>query len=93
MSRSTNIRGAGVTLHRTGHGAKPAGDASAVASPGTTDLGGVDAEEVDPDELRDFMAADWVEVKADPGFRERLRSNLWEMLRTSLPDPPENDDD
>lgn len=32
------------------------------------------------DELREFLEADYVEVDADPLFRERLRRKLWAAL-------------
>ena len=93
MSRSSNSRGAGVSLRRASLGAN-AGDAargaSGESSPSVPELPGFDPDDIDPDELRDFMAADWVEVKADPGFRERLREKLWKQIRSSL---PESDDD
>jgi hypothetical protein len=38
-------------------------------------------EAIDPAELREFLSADFVEEKADPAFRERLRSLLWEMVK------------
>lgn len=39
-----------------------------------------DESEVDPEELRDFLAADLLEVKADPVFRERLKQKLWQLV-------------
>ena len=33
------------------------------------------------DELREFLEADLVEVRADPEFKERLRRRLWELVR------------
>lgn len=41
-----------------------------------------DGAEVDPEELRDFLAADLLEVEADPVFRERLRHKLWKLVRS-----------
>ena len=35
-----------------------------------------------PDELREFLAADLVEVEADPEFRESLRQKLWRFVRS-----------
>lgn len=40
-----------------------------------------DAMEFDPDELREFLAADLMEVPIDPAFKRRLRSKLWNMVR------------
>ncbi len=33
------------------------------------------------DELREFLEADLVDVRADPLFKERLRRRLWEMVQ------------
>ncbi len=33
------------------------------------------------DELREFLEADLVDVRADPAFKERLRRRLWEMVQ------------
>jgi hypothetical protein len=33
------------------------------------------------DELREFLEADAGGVRADPGFKERLRRRLWEIVR------------
>ncbi len=33
------------------------------------------------DELREFLEADLVDVRADPAFKERLRRRLWEMVK------------
>jgi hypothetical protein len=32
------------------------------------------------DELREFLEADLVDVRADPEFKERLRRQLWDLL-------------
>ena len=34
------------------------------------------------DALREFLEADLVEVHADPGFKERLRRSLWDLVQT-----------
>ena len=31
-------------------------------------------------ELHDFLAADYLETRADPAFRERLRKDLWRLV-------------
>jgi hypothetical protein len=41
---------------------------------------GRDGNQVTAEELRDFLAADLVEVKADPNFKEGLRSKLWAFV-------------
>jgi hypothetical protein len=33
------------------------------------------------DELREFLEADADGVRANPGFKERLRRRLWEIVR------------
>lgn len=33
------------------------------------------------DELREFLEADYVEVQADPAFKERLRRKLWDLVQ------------
>jgi hypothetical protein len=33
------------------------------------------------DELREFLEADLVDVRADPEFKERLRRRLWDLVR------------
>lgn len=33
------------------------------------------------EELREFLEGDLLEGQADPEFKERLRQQLWEMLR------------
>ncbi len=33
------------------------------------------------EELRDFLEADLVDVRADPEFKERLRRQLWKMVQ------------
>ena len=37
--------------------------------------------EYSPEELSEFLAADLVEVHADPSFKERLRIRLWDILK------------
>lgn len=39
------------------------------------------AMEFDPDELREFLAADLTDVAIDPAFKHRLRSRLWNIVR------------
>ena len=47
--------------------------------------------EVTAEELRDFLAADFLEVPENPEFKERLRAKLWELVqeyaRTADPEP------
>jgi hypothetical protein len=37
--------------------------------------------DVTADELRDFLAADVLEVPVNEVFRERLRNDLWELVQ------------
>lgn len=39
------------------------------------------ASEVTAEELREFLAADGLDVPFDPGFKERLREQLWTLVR------------
>ena len=34
------------------------------------------------DELREFLEADHLDVRADPVFKERLRDKLWDLLQS-----------
>lgn len=47
-------------------------------------------EDFTADELADFLAADDLDVRADPVFRERLRRKLWHMIRSRFGDDPED---
>jgi hypothetical protein len=35
----------------------------------------------DPDELREFLSADMMDVPVRPGFKEQLRRKLWLMVK------------
>ena len=52
---------------------------------GVTEPDGQDLAEnpmdFDPDELREFLAADMMEVPVAPGFKEQLRRKLWLMVK------------
>jgi hypothetical protein len=39
------------------------------------------AMEITAEELREFLDADRVVVRADPAFKERLRRKLWSIVR------------
>ena len=39
-------------------------------------------------ELQEFLEGDVLDVPADPEFKERLRQQLWEMLRLRVRKPP-----
>ena len=41
----------------------------------------LDGDDVSADELREFLAADMLDVPVDPEFKESLRARLWEMVR------------
>lgn len=42
---------------------------------------GAELADFDPAEFAEFLEADDATLPADPGFRERLRSQLWSMVR------------
>lgn len=39
------------------------------------------------EELREFLEADLVDVPVDPQFRENLREQLWELVKSRMPRP------
>ena len=39
------------------------------------------SSDFDPDELREFLAADMMQLHADPDFKERLRRKLWLVVK------------
>jgi hypothetical protein len=49
--------------------------------------------EVTADELREFLEADTLGVRADPAFKERLRRELWEIVRSRGRTRPSGNDD
>ena len=49
--------------------------------------------EVTADELREFLEADTLGVRADPAFKERLRRELWEIVRSRRRTNPSGSDD
>jgi len=42
---------------------------------------GEDMTKIDEQELQEFLAADTMDVGADPVFKERLRRKLWTIVR------------
>lgn len=69
------------------HGGKGtvAGEQRAGTEPSTVereiDVVAPAGDEISSEELREFLEADRLGVRADPAFRERLREALWELLR------------
>lgn len=51
------------------------------------------AMEFTPEELREFLEGDRLDVRADPEFKERLRRTLWEMVRARQRRRSCNEDD
>ena len=49
--------------------------------------------EVTADELREFLEADGLDVRADPTFKERLRRQLWEIVRSRVGTESSGSDD
>ena len=43
------------------------------------------------DELREFLEADIMDVKADPAFKERLRKKLWDLVQAQSGRPREGE--
>lgn len=94
MSRPSSWRNRTEPMRRVASDRADAGGESEHAAPGATppELPGLDLDDIDPEELREFMAADRVEVKADPAFRERLRARLWKMLSEGIDETRGEDD-
>ena len=44
-----------------------------------------------PEELVEFLEADFMDVDADPSFKERLRRRLWDLLQSRERRDPEAD--
>ena len=79
-------------LARHGGGAGPTRPVASESTPAPID--GVD---VDPDELREFLEADTLGAQADPIFKDRLRQQLWRIVRAGRSDraptaPPKDED-
>lgn len=53
----------------------------------------VEDPDVDPDELREFLAGDLLPGEADPVFKERLRQRLWRMVRARYRDRLADEDE
>jgi len=91
MSRDTGRGGGANVFHRTA--AVDPGGKRGARSPGQAQGSGelsslhVDIDGVDAEEFAEFMEGDWLDVKADPTFRERLRARLWQMLRDRHSEP------
>ncbi len=45
------------------------------------------------DELREFLEADVLDVKADPEFKEQLRRKLWSLLQERYGDGKKDSDE
>jgi hypothetical protein len=67
-------------------GAAPAGAGDRWTLPGADD-----EADIDPAELREFLAADLLDVQADPVFKERLRQKLWRLVRVRYGDGADED--
>ena len=90
MKRGANWGDSSSPLRRT---AGASGDRRAASrAPGNARSGDLveppDIDDIDPDELREFMSGELTGAEADPGFRERLRGRLWEILRMRAPGEP-----
>ncbi len=88
MSKNTSRGGIGNAFRRSAVAdatASKAGTRAPSTAEGVPALPGldVDIDGADAEEFEEFMSADWLDVKADPTFREKLRERLWKMLRDS----------
>jgi hypothetical protein len=83
-------------LHRGGSGVKRLGfrrhrEAGSTRESDAERKRGIMGEPVtdtELEELRDFLAADLLDVPVDPAFKEELRRRLWEMVRGRAWRPP-----
>jgi hypothetical protein len=82
VARQSTARSDAKPTSRTGHSEPTA----------ASELVDFDPTEVDPEELRDFMSADLIDIHADPTFKERLRSRLWKIVRMQS-DPESSGED
>jgi hypothetical protein len=87
------VRGARKLLpRRKRNGARPSDAAGRAlagtepAGPGGSRAGSADPE-FDPVEFAEFLEADPGPLPIDPGFRERLREQLWEIVREAAGNP------
>lgn len=75
--RSPRVRGFGQTKAKSesgmGSGVREAGVIGEIAA------------EFSTEELLEFLEADQLPVEADPEFRERLRSELWNLVQSLVP--------
>ncbi len=61
-------------------------------SPGGETLDGVLDSEFTQAELREFLAADYLDTHADPAFRESLRKKLWDLVSNRYGRDPSSSD-
>ena len=85
-ARSARAPAAGPVSSRRDAGSGPADAGDAWTLPGAPDEG-----DIDPAELREFLAADLLDVQADPVFKERLRQKLWRLVRVRYGDGRDED--
>lgn len=57
-------------------------DGAALHGDSTSDARGAGDADFDPAEFAEFLEADDAPIAADPAFRERLRQELWGMVRS-----------
>jgi hypothetical protein len=71
------------------HNAKGSGSASKLGADREDEMMDDALAEVTAEELREFLEADALDVPADPAFKEQLRRQLWEIVRSrARPQPP-----
>jgi hypothetical protein len=72
---------------RRPEGARTPGSAGADAD-GAAERQDPEQADFDPVEFAEFLEGEESALEIDPGFRERLREHLWEMIRDGVEDPP-----
>jgi hypothetical protein len=91
-SSSIRARAESIPTKRRNQGSSEKGGPDGFDSSGWTqiELDGL-AEAIDPIELKEFLEADWTHIQADPGFKAKLRSELWRVI-DSWNDPKKDED-
>ena len=67
-----------VSNERRKRGSQRSGGSGGVPASDPVD-GAIDAD-FSPEELQEFLAADYLETRADPTFKENLRKKLWTLV-------------
>jgi len=84
VDRRATAAGGAARSADAGRSGEATGDAWRIPNPD-------EAADFDSSELRDFLAADLLDVQADPVFKERLRQKLWRLVRLRYGDGADED--